>query len=149
MTYCHISANSLSILGCLLEESYPTELAQLVGAKLYTIQKICESLESELPPDMRQRRNSMLFCGVWGPVVSTCKRRRLQSADLRVVRESQDCEEALSGLGYTRTNDYYKHPDSKFPLELPPRPLAIGDDEVKVIEQWCERENSTPNTSYS
>jgi len=38
---------SVLILIALLEESYPTELAQLIGAKLYTIQKICESLESD------------------------------------------------------------------------------------------------------
>lgn len=123
-----------------------------------------------------------------------------QSADLDFVitfRGNQKGEEALSRLGYIRTNDYYKHPDSKFPLEFPPGPLAIGDDQVEswdtvkrnelllhilsptdccrdrlcaflfwndfsgleqalavyqtqksginleVIEQWCERENST------
>jgi len=38
---------SVLILIALLEDSYPTELAQLIEAKLYTIQKICESLESE------------------------------------------------------------------------------------------------------
>lgn len=38
---------SVLILLRLLEESYPTELARLLGARLYAIQTIIDSLESE------------------------------------------------------------------------------------------------------
>jgi len=38
---------SVLVLLALLEESYPTELAQLLGARLYSVQTILDSLESE------------------------------------------------------------------------------------------------------
>jgi len=71
-----------------------------------------------------------------GSAATYCAPHAYQSADLDFIitfRGSQRGEEALSHLGYQRTNDYYKHPDSKFPLEFPPGPLSIGDDEV---ESW-------------
>ncbi len=38
---------SVLVLLALLEESYPTELAQLLGAHLYSVQTILDALESE------------------------------------------------------------------------------------------------------
>ena len=42
-------------------------------------------------------------------------------------------EDALKRLGYHRKGDYYVNPSSRFPLEFPPGPLAVGDD---LIDSW-------------
>jgi hypothetical protein len=40
---------------------------------------------------------------------------------------------ALESLGYEQEGDFYRHRGSRFPLEFPPGPLAIGDD---VVTSW-------------
>lgn len=42
-------------------------------------------------------------------------------------------ESALKRLGYERRGDFYVHPSSRFLLEFPPGPLAIGDD---LVQAW-------------
>lgn len=42
-------------------------------------------------------------------------------------------EEALKALGYQRKGDLYRHARSRFTLEFPPGPLAIGED---LVESW-------------
>jgi hypothetical protein len=42
-------------------------------------------------------------------------------------------EDALKKLGYRKKGDYYVHALSRFPLEFPPGPLAVGDD---YVESW-------------
>lgn len=42
-------------------------------------------------------------------------------------------ESALRQIGYERRGDFYIHPSSRFLLEFPPGPLAIGDD---LINTW-------------
>lgn len=42
-------------------------------------------------------------------------------------------ESALRQLGYERRGDFYVHPSSRFLLEFPPGPLAIGDD---LVHTW-------------
>jgi hypothetical protein len=59
-----------------------------------------------------------------------------QSLDLDFVitfNANATGERALFELGFTRTADYYQHPDSAFPLEFPPGPLMVGDD---IIASW-------------
>jgi len=57
------------------------------------------------------------------------------SEDIDFVLTLVSCggEEALAKLGYRRKHDFYIHPDSRFPVEFPPGPLAIGDD---LVETW-------------
>jgi len=52
--------------------------------------------------------------------------------DFVLTLHSTGGEEALKKLGYRRKHDFYTHPDSPFPLEFPPGPLAIGDDLVRT-----------------
>jgi hypothetical protein len=53
--------------------------------------------------------------------------------DFVLTLSSSGGEDALAKLGYCRKHDFYVHPDSRFPLEFPPGPLAIGDD---LVETW-------------
>lgn len=58
-----------------------------------------------------------------------------QSGDLDFVITLQGTggEEALTGLGFTRRKDFYRHPRSSFLLEFPKGPLAVGED---LIKSW-------------
>lgn len=53
--------------------------------------------------------------------------------DFVITRRGHAGEEALASLGYVRKGDFYKHPDSRYPLEFPNGPLAVGDD---LITTW-------------
>jgi hypothetical protein len=57
-----------------------------------------------------------------------------QSLDLDFVLtfRGSNGEEALTSLGFKRKGDYYVHPVSRFSLDFPPGPLAIGDDLIKT-----------------
>lgn len=59
----------------------------------------------------------------------------IQSLDIDFVitLRGKDGEAALKALGYRKKGDFYRHPDSRFPIEFPPGPLAVGDD---VINTW-------------
>jgi hypothetical protein len=61
--------------------------------------------------------------------------RAYQSKDLDFVitLRGDAGDETLTSLGYRRKGDYYVHPESPFPLEFPPGPLAIGDD---LVKEW-------------
>ena len=52
--------------------------------------------------------------------------------DFVLTLSSTGGEQALEALGYKRKRDFYVHPQSRFPLEFPPGPLAIGEDLVKT-----------------
>ncbi len=53
--------------------------------------------------------------------------------DFIVTLKGAGGEHALEQLGYRRKGDYYVHASSRFPLEFPPGPLAIGDD---FVDSW-------------
>lgn len=53
--------------------------------------------------------------------------------DFVIAFSAGEGQQALFDLGYERVGDFYRHPDSPFPLEFPPGPLAVGDDR---IESW-------------
>ena len=61
----------------------------------------------------------------------------IQSYDLDFVLTlypgDGDGESVLRGLGYRREGHDYIHTESKYALEFPPGPLAIGDE---LIETW-------------
>jgi hypothetical protein len=46
---------------------------------------------------------------------------------------AKEGEAALAAIGYSRKADFYVHERSRFPLEFPPAPLAIGDE---VLRAW-------------
>jgi hypothetical protein len=48
-------------------------------------------------------------------------------------------EATLRQLGYERSGDFYVHPSSRFLLEFPPGPLAIGDDLVRTWSTFRQR----------
>ena len=50
--------------------------------------------------------------------------------DFVITLKGTGGENALKRLGYHRKGDYYLHTSSRFALEFPPGPLAIGDDQV-------------------
>ncbi len=58
-----------------------------------------------------------------------------QSLDIDFVLtfQGKGGEAALRSLGFRRKADFYVHPQSRFPLEFPPGPLAIGDD---LVTTW-------------
>ena len=53
--------------------------------------------------------------------------------DFVITLKGTGGEEALEHLGYHRKGDYYVHASSRFPIEFPPGPLAIGDD---FVDSW-------------
>jgi hypothetical protein len=53
--------------------------------------------------------------------------------DFVLTLHSSGGDDALARLGYKRKHDFYVHPQSRFPLEFPPGPLAIGDD---LVTKW-------------
>jgi len=61
---------------------------------------------------------------------------RYQSYDLdfveRVPQSRKRIKEALTELGFFEENRYFRHPDTKFFLELPAGPLSLGSEPVKA-----------------
>lgn len=59
----------------------------------------------------------------------------IQSDDIDFVftLRGREGPEVLARLGYVRSVDFYEHPESRFPLEFPPGPLAVGDE---LITTW-------------
>jgi hypothetical protein len=53
--------------------------------------------------------------------------------DFVITLKGAGGEDALARLGYHRKGDYYVHSSSRFSLEFPPGPLAIGDD---FVDSW-------------
>lgn len=58
-----------------------------------------------------------------------------QSLDIDFVLtfSGKDGEAALTALGFSRKGDFYVHTASRYPLEFPPGPLAIGED---LVTAW-------------
>ena len=50
--------------------------------------------------------------------------------DFVLTLRSSGGEDVLKELGYRRKHDFYVHAESRFPLEFPPGPLAIGEDQL-------------------
>lgn len=62
--------------------------------------------------------------------------------DFVITLQGKTGEEALASVGFKRQGDFYEHPDSPFPLEFPPGPLAIGEDLVTKWSTSSESERS-------
>lgn len=56
-----------------------------------------------------------------------------EDIDFVITLRGAGGEDALRNVGYQRKGDYYVHPSSRFSLEFPPGPLAIGDD---LVDSW-------------
>ena len=41
----------------------------------------------------------------------------------------------MSEIGFTEKGRYFKHPESAFPVEFPPGPLAFGDEEIAKVKE--------------
>ena len=72
-----------------------------------------------------------------GGCVSIYSQNRYQSFDLDFIGERGDerkkVKEALANLGFVEKNKYFTHPESKFYVEFPSGPLAVGGEPVKDI----------------
>ena len=69
-----------------------------------------------------------------GAVVTIYSKRLFQSYDLDFITLSdrKKIEQAMEELGFTKDKGrYYKHPYTKFFIEFPPGPLAIGEEIIK------------------
>ncbi|MFT3709934.1 MAG: hypothetical protein QM817_20070 [Archangium sp.] len=70
-----------------------------------------------------------------GSAATVHTRGSYQSLDLDFVISLNGTggQRALEGLGFRRVDELYRHSRSKFTLEFPPGPLAVGDD---LITSW-------------
>lgn len=69
-----------------------------------------------------------------GSVVSVYSDNEYQSYDLDFVtsESTKDLIEVMKKLGFVRKSKrHFEHPDSKYLVEFPPAPLAIGNEPVK------------------
>jgi len=72
-----------------------------------------------------------------GGCVSIHSQNRYQSFDLDFIGEYGDerkkVKKALMNLGFVEKNKYFIHPESKFYVEFPSGPLAVGGEPVKEV----------------
>jgi|WetSurMetagenome_2_1015567.scaffolds.fasta_scaffold61977_3 hypothetical protein len=70
-----------------------------------------------------------------GACVSFYSKNRYMSYDLDFIENipstRKKLKQVMEQIGFTEQQRYYKHPDTKFFIEFPPGPLAVGDEPVK------------------
>lgn len=74
-----------------------------------------------------------------GSCVSIYSREKYVSMDLDFVNagftKRARIEEAMATLGFRESNRFFQHPDTRFIIEFPPGPLAVGEQPVKEIDE--------------
>lgn len=77
-----------------------------------------------------------------GACVSIYTENQYISGDLDFVsfEELSNIDKAMSAIGFTRTGRHYIHPHTKFFVEFPPGPLAIGD---LLLKEWSNKKVKT------
>lgn len=74
-----------------------------------------------------------------GGVVSIYTHNRYQSMDLDFVENvsssRRKVKQVLSQIGFKEENRYYRHPETEMIIELPPGPLAVGNEPVREIHE--------------
>jgi hypothetical protein len=104
---------------------------------------------SQITPAMSREEVAALVCqtlsdgGVsvvlsGGSVVSIYSNNEFESFDLDFIRTGlpQKVDGALKGLGFSKDGRHWKHPNTRFWVEFPAGPVAIGDT---VIRDFAER----------
>jgi hypothetical protein len=89
------------------------------------------------------RKNGIQVTLSGGGCVSIYTTNRYHSYDLDFIQNWTDrkrVREVLREIGFHEEHRYFKHPETRFWVEFPPGPLAVGDEPVKKVVQ---REFST------
>lgn len=74
-----------------------------------------------------------------GACVSIYTTNQYQSYDLDFIENistgRKKLRDILAKIGFSEENRYFKHPDTKYFIEFPPGPLAVGDEPVRKTEE--------------
>lgn len=94
-------------------------------------------LAAYIADEFRRRRINVVLSG--GSCVSIYSTEKYVSMDLDFVNagfaKRKAIEEAMTALGFTEENRYFRHPDSSLLVEFPPGPLGVGQEPVKQIDE--------------
>lgn len=75
-----------------------------------------------------------------GACVSFYSNNKYVSMDLDLINiylvKRRYIREAMQEIGFIEEGRHYKHPDTQFFVELPPGPLAVGEEPVKKIDEF-------------
>jgi hypothetical protein len=84
------------------------------------------------------RQNGVQVVLTGGSCVSIYTDNRYQSFDLDFIEEGRwqrkQIRTILSKIGFTEKARYFTHPDTRYFIEFPAGPLAIGDEPVREVE---------------
>jgi hypothetical protein len=77
----------------------------------------------------------VVLCG--GSVVSIYSENEFESYDLDFVPTglARKVDTAMRELGFQRNGRHWRHPQSRYWVEFPPGPVAIGETQVKEFEE--------------
>jgi len=74
-----------------------------------------------------------------GAAVSIHSKAKYVSLDLDLVIISsvriRTLRKSMEEIGFSGKGRHFRHPESKFPVEFPPGPLAFGDEEVAKVDE--------------
>ncbi|MFO7891148.1 MAG: hypothetical protein R6V04_12530 [bacterium] len=74
-----------------------------------------------------------------GACVTFYSNNKYVSMDLDLINISftkrHDIREAMKEIGFTEEARYFIHPETKFFVEFPPGPLAVGEEPVRKIDE--------------
>lgn len=74
-----------------------------------------------------------------GACVSIYSMNKYQSYDLdfieNITTSRNKLKEVLREINFIEDHRYFRNPETKFFLEFPPGPLAIGDEPIKEIKE--------------
>jgi hypothetical protein len=87
--------------------------------------------------EFRRRNINVVLSG--GSCVSIYSQEKYVSMDLDFVNAGFTkrplIKEAMEALGFQEVNRYFQRSDAKFLVEFPPGPLAVGEEQVKQIDE--------------
>jgi len=87
--------------------------------------------------EFRRRKINIVLTG--GSCVSIYSAEKYVSMDLDFVNagfaKRAAIREAMTCLGFSEKNRYFRHAETKFLVEFPPGPLGVGQEPVKQIDE--------------
>ncbi len=94
-------------------------------------------LAAYVAAEFRRRKIDVVLSG--GSCVSIYSSEKYVSMDLDFVNagfaKRSMIRACMEALGFGEQNRYFIHPDTEWLIEFPPRPLGVGDEPVKQINE--------------
>jgi hypothetical protein len=84
---------------------------------------------------LKSRKIEAVLSG--GAVVSVYTSNEYESRDLDFISPNlaKDINRAMVSMGFSKSGQNYRHPNTEFTVEFPPGPLAVGDELLNDVKE--------------